>query len=165
MVSKQVSFDVATLFPAPPGPQSPLRMLVVGRESPDADGCFFARLLTRKGRWRETKRGRLDVTRRRRRRRPLCQTRDGTPQTGYADGKSGSGSGSGRRHGANERHANVMMAAAYHWLLFGNHRVTSIAISIIAMTSVLNDFIQNTDKSNMLISFIQMGHLQSVRPD
>lgn len=31
------------------------------------------------------------------------------------------------------------------------------------MTSVLNDFIQDTDKSNMLISFIQMGHLQSVR--
>lgn len=104
---------------------------------------------------------RLDVTRRQR--RPLCQTRDGTPQTGYADGKSGSGSV--RRHGANERHANVMMAAAYHWLLFGNHGVTSIAISIIAMTSVLNDFIQNTDKSNMLISVIQMGHLQSVRPD
>lgn len=104
---------------------------------------------------------RLDVTRRQR--RPLCQTRDGTPQTGYADGKSGSVSV--RRHGANERHANVTMAAAYHWLLFGNHGVTSIAISIIAMTSVLNDFIQNTDKSNMLISFIQMGHLQSVRPD
>lgn len=31
------------------------------------------------------------------------------------------------------------------------------------MTSVLNDFIQKTDKSNMLISFIQMGHLQPVR--
>lgn len=31
------------------------------------------------------------------------------------------------------------------------------------MTSVLNGFIENTDKSNMLISFIQMGHLQSVR--
>lgn len=31
------------------------------------------------------------------------------------------------------------------------------------MTSVLNDFIRNTDKSNMLISLIQMGRLQSVR--
>lgn len=61
-----------------------------------------------------------------------------------------------------EQHVNVMMWAAYHRLLFGNHGVASIAISIIAMTSVLNDFIQDTDKSNMLISFIQMGHLQSV---
>lgn len=95
--------------------------------------------------------------------RSLCQRRDGTPQTAGADGESGSGSA--RHHGANEQHANVMMGAAYHWLLFGNHGVTSIAISIIAMTSVLNDFIQNTDKSNMLISFIQMGHLQSVRKD
>lgn len=30
------------------------------------------------------------------------------------------------------------------------------------MTSVLNDYIQNTYKSKMLISFIQIGHLQSV---
>lgn len=104
---------------------------------------------------------RLDVARQRR--RSFCQTRDGTPQNWGADGKSGSESA--RRHDANERHANVMTGAAYHWLLFGNHGLTSIAISIIAVTSVLNDFIENTDKSNMLISFVQMGHLQSVRLD
>lgn len=105
--------------------------------------------------------GEEDVTRRRR--RSFRQTRDGAPQNGGADGKSGSGSA--RRHDANERHANVMAGAAYHWLLFGNHGLTSIAISITAVTSELNDFIENTDKSNMLISFIQMGHLQSVRLD
>lgn len=105
---------------------------------------------------------RLDATRRR---RSFRQSRDGAPQNGWggADGKSGSGSA--RRHDANERHANATAAAAYHWLLFGNHGLTSIAISIIAVTSELNDFIENTDKSNMLISFIQMGHLQSVRLD
>lgn len=104
---------------------------------------------------------RLDATRRR---RSFRQSRDGAPQNGGgADGKSGSGSA--RRHDANERHANATAAAAYHWLLFGNHGLTSIAISIIAVTSQLNDFIENTDKSNMLISFIQMGHLQSVRLD
>ncbi len=61
-----------------------------------------------------------------------------------------------------EQHVNVMMWGAYHRLLFGNHGGASITISINSMTSVLNDSIQNTDKSNMLISFIQMGHFQSV---
>lgn len=117
-------------------------------------------------RGKETERDWLDVTRLQR--RSLGQSCDGTLHThsgpqmcrwwewiliGLASLTSRCG----------EQHVNVMMWAAYHRLLFGNHGVASITISIISMTSVLNGFVQNTDKSNMLISFIQIGHLQSVR--